>query len=94
MDKNDKHWVVDVDGCSAVGVLGVRNKARECRDIIYLCQPTGEKVELTLPTRSGAHLITKPFDLQHFKELCERRFGWDDIPEIKKNHLTLLYEDL
>lgn len=94
VDKNDKHWVVDVDGCSAAGAFGTRNKAWECRDIISLCQPAGEKVELILPTRSGVHLITKPFDLQHFKELCERGFGWDDIPEIKKNHLTLLYEDL
>lgn len=93
-DKDDKHWVVDIDNCSTPGVLGDRNKSWDCRDILSICQPTGDKVELVMPTRSGIHLITKPFDLQHFKELCNRGFGWDDIPEIKKNHLTLLFEDL
>ena len=93
-NKDDKHWVVDVDDCSAFGEFGERGKAWDCRDVISVCQPAGDKIELVMPTRSGVHLITKPFDVQHFKELCERGFGWNDIPEIKKNHLTLLYEEL
>lgn len=94
VDKDDKHWVVDVDDCSVFGKLGERSKAWDCRDVISVCKPTGDKIELVMPTRSGVHLITKPFDVQHFKELCERGFGWNEIPEIKKNHLTLLYEEL
>ena len=94
VDKSDKHWVVDVDDCSVFGKLGERSKAWDCRDVMSVCKPTGEKVELVMPTRSGVHLITKPFDVQHFKELCERGFGWNEIPEIKNNHLTLLYEEL
>lgn len=94
VDKDDKHWVVDVDNCSVFGKLGERSKAWDCRDVISVCKPTGEKIELVMPTRSGVHLITKPFNVQHFKELCERGFGWNEIPEIKKNHLTLLYEGL
>lgn len=87
VDKDDKHWVVDIDD------LGNMDKVWYCRDTLFRCQPTGEKVELVMPTRSGFHLITKPFDSLRFKELCKRAF-WDDIPEIKKNHLTLLFEDL
>ena len=94
VDKDDKHWVVDVDDCSVFGKLGERSKAWDYRDVMFVCKPTGEKIELVMPTRSGVHLITKPFDVQHFKELCEKGFGWNDIPEIKKNHLTLLYEEL
>lgn len=94
VDKDDKHWVVDVDNCSVFGKLGERSKAWDCRDVISVCKPTGEKIELVMPTRSGVHLITKPFDVQHFKELCERGFGWNETPEIKRNHLTLLYEAL
>ena len=94
VDKSDKHWVVDVDNCSVFSKLGQQSKAWDCRDIISMCKPTGDKIELVMPTRSGVHLITKPFDVQHFKELCERGFGWNEIPDIKKNHLTLLYEEL
>lgn len=94
VDKKDKHWVMDVDNCSVFGKLGERSKAWDCRDVISVCKPTGEKIELVMPTRSGVHLITKPFDVQHFKELCERGFGWNETPEIKRNHLTLLYEAL
>lgn len=94
VDKDNKHWVVDVDDCSVFGELGERCKAWDYRDVMSVCKPTGEKIELVMPTRSGVHLITKPFDVQHFKELCERGFGWNDIPDIKKNHLTLLYEEL
>ena len=94
VDKSDKHWVVDVDDCSVPGELWSKGKAWDCRDVLSICRPTGDKVELVLPTRSGVHLIVRPFDLHHFKELCERGFGWKDIPEIKKNHVTLLFEDL
>lgn len=55
-----------------------------------------ENVIYTMPTRSGFHIIARPFDIKMFKR------GWKDneelglygIPDIKENHLTLLYENL
>ena len=51
----------------------------------------------TMPTRSGFHLITHPFNLQKFNDGF-----WEnvtaksniEVPTINKNHLTLLYENL
>lgn len=94
VDKDGKHWVVDVDDPFIHGSCMDGNKLWDLKDTIHICKPLGDKVELTMPTRNGVHLITKPFDIQHFTELCEKGFGWKEVPEIKKNHLTLLYEEL
>lgn len=94
VDKDDKHWVVDVDDPFIHGSCMDGNKLWDLKDTIHICKPLGDKVELTMPTRNGVHLITKPFDIQQFTELCEKGFRWIPRPEIKKNHLTLLYEEL
>jgi hypothetical protein len=56
------------------------------------CKPEGIKAELALPTRSGFHLITRPFDVEEFQLMMKEREK--ELPEIKKNHLTLLFENL
>ena len=86
--KDDKYWVVDVDDCLYLGVTSAL-----IQSIISECDPNGDKVELILPTRTGIHLITRPFNLEQFNRLCEdTEIG--EIPDVKKNHLTLLFEDL
>ena len=51
----------------------------------------------TMPTRSGTHTITRPFNLKQFKdgfwEAITAQYNID-VPDVKKNHLTLLYENL
>lgn len=90
--KDDKHWVVDIDGDD---MYLAETTAAICETYINLsCKPEGDKVILTLPTRSGIHLITRPFDLQEFNRLCIERARFVAVPEVKKNHLTLLFEDL
>ena len=42
------------------------------------------KINATIPTKNGWHLITKPFNLQQFKE------KYPDI-DVQKNNPTLLY---
>lgn len=92
VDKDDRHWVVDVDGD---GMFLAETSAAICETYInLLCKPDGNKVELTIPTRSGIHLITRPFELQEFNRLCTEKAGFSSAPEVKKNHLTLLFEDL
>jgi hypothetical protein len=80
----DKQWVVDLDDCTINGVF-----PKLIKDIINSCKPDGNKIMAEFPTKSGVHIITTPFDRQQFMELCEEH----DV-DIKKNHLTLLYENL
>ena len=84
-DKDDKHWVVDIDDYEWRTVCYIEHLLNEC-------SPEGRKVELMLPTRIGVHLITKPFDIGEFQLILKE--AGRQVPEIKKNHLTLLFEDL
>ena len=91
VDKNDEHWLVDVDD-----FIGY-NTQEHCVTIsnfINDCRPYGDKIELMLPTKSGMHLITRPFDLNAFNGCMGVFTDWIPRPEVKKNHLTLLFEDL
>lgn len=83
----DKQWVVDLDNCK-IGDTFVN-----CiEDYIRDCEPFGvDKIITRMPTRSGVHLITTPFNRKQFSDKCKIH---TEIPDIKKNHLTLLYENL
>lgn len=84
---SDKHWVVDLDDCK------LHDEYPETvKELINLCKPNGNKIVAEFPTKSGVHIITTPFDRQQFVELCEEYDVKDT--DIKKNHLTLLYENL
>lgn len=58
-DKN-KSWILDFD--EAVDI----NNKTEVIDFINSLEPFGNKVLIELPTKSGIHLITKPFNLSTF----------------------------
>ena len=55
-----------------------------------------DNLVFVMPTKSGEHLICHPFNLKQFKDGFFDYFGkrFSEIPDVKKNHLTLLYEDL
>lgn len=83
----DKQWVVDLDDCK------LHDEYPETiKELINYCKPDGDKIVTEFPTKSGVHIITTPFDRQQFIELCEE-YDVKDV-DIKKNHLTLLYENL
>jgi len=70
-------WIVDLDECDEVNPEVV-----EC---INSLEPLGsEKIVATVPTKSGFHLITRPFRLDKFKT----RFPGIDV---HKNNPTILY---
>lgn len=83
----DKQWVIDCDDCKIHGVY-----TKIIKDLINSCKPDGNKIVTEFPTKSGVHIITTPFDRKQFTELCNTH-SVDDV-DIKKNHLTLLYENL
>lgn len=83
----DKQWVVDLDDCSIHG-----RYPEIIKELINFCKPDGDKIVTKFPTKTGVHIITTPFDRQQFTELCEE-YDIHDV-DIKKNHVTLLYENL
>lgn len=74
----EPRWVVDIDK-----QLSEEEYNRFLKYLTYL-EPLGNKVIVKIPTKNGIHLITKPFNIQQFKEQCS------DI-DVHKNNPTLLY---
>lgn len=88
LDGIEKRWVVDCDNC---------NKSSDyvkeiCRIISNCDSGYDDPFVCVLNTKSGCHIITHPFNLKQFNDLCE--YNKVDKPDVKKNHITLLYENL
>lgn len=86
---DDDKWVVDIDG-------EVSDEYQyELREYIDSMQSGHERnVVFAMPTRSGLHLICHAFNLKQFKDDFPKSFPMKTLPDVKKNHLTLLYENL
>ena len=82
--KKKKRWVVDIDNLKdRESILKIIRNCESKYDDPYVCD---------IPTRNGCHIIAHPFNLQRFNEVCKKENI--EAPEVKKNHLTLLYENL
>ena len=85
-DKGNSVWVVDIDKENLDSINVIKHYINEVK-------PTNtEKILFEMPTKSGIHLITKGFDLKTFNDNCKNELGYK--VDVKKNHLTLLYENL
>ena len=85
-DKGNSVWVVDIDKENLDSINVIKHYINEVK-------PTNtEKILFEMPTKSGIHLITKGFDLKTFNDNCKNKLGYK--VDVKKNHLTLLYENL
>ena len=85
----DKTWIIDLDDCSVDD-----KKVKKVYEILDHIKPYNtEKAIAQFPTKSGVHLITRPFDMKEFSLVYGGCFN-DETADIKKNHLTLLYENL
>lgn len=76
----ESRWVVDID-CSLEKMIywwDIKEYINE------KCEPVGNKIISIIPTKSGNHLITSPFNIKQFKE------KYPDI-DVHKNNPTLLY---
>lgn len=86
-DKN-KTWIVDIDKDEVIWLAQII-------DAIQPCEPLGDKIVVQIPSKSGVHLITKPFNVEQFKinfrnEL--KAYQMDEINiEIHKDNPTNLY---
>lgn len=84
----EKRWVIDIDDCE-----NDNQYLYYVREAINRCSTKYDNaIVTTLPTKSGFHIITRPFNTYEFNKHCENM--GIKMPEIKKNHITLLYENL
>ena len=88
LDGPEKRWVLDIDDMSIND-----ERLKKYSNIIESCESKYSPIIILInPTKTGVHIITHPFNSEKFKNICiENNL---DIPEIKKNHITLLYENL
>lgn len=87
-NKNENRWIIDLDSCE-----GDSKKVKEILQLIKKCDSKYDDPFITsFNTKSGVHLITHPFNLDQFSDLC--KLSNVDKPEILKNRITLLYENI
>ena len=83
--RDERLWVVDVDSRDKEEVDTALNR------IMFRCSSVFENpVITTIPTAHGVHIITRPFNTKIFSEEYILD-GRHEVPEIKKEALTLLY---
>lgn len=98
-DTHNKLWIIDVDEDDVddenTNVFQLAMKYK--RIVTDFCKPYNTQFDL-IPTRTGLHLITKPFDVNAFNvtlKACNMREHNERTHAIiKKNHITLVYENL
>lgn len=78
-DGAEKTWIVDIDTKDETFI-------KEVSDVVNACMPVGDKVVDLIPTKNGFHLITKPFNIQEFRQTYK-----EGEIDIQKNNPTLLY---
>lgn len=88
----DKRWVVDVDDVfDENGNVINQGKINLYKLLIRTCSPSyGDNIIEEFRTKTGIHLITKPFNRWEFDN---NKPDWMEKADevIKKNHLTLVY---
>lgn len=94
VERGNNLWVVDSDEkiddmqLNALCLYIDSMESGYDRNVVYI-----------MPTKSGNHLICHPFNLNQFHQefndenLYIRQYA-GNVPDVKKNHLTLLYENL
>ena len=92
--KNADTWIIDVDDIDL-------NKEEDnvfienLKHLINKCQSKYNPVIIgEVPTRSGLHILTRPFNMNEYKKYWEQLNNDREFSDIKKNHITLLYENI
>lgn len=74
-NEKQKKWIVDIDRNELVWLEQIINSVQES-------EPNGNKIIIQLPTKSGVHLITKPFNVIQFKENLKNELSKYSMNEI------------
>jgi len=90
--KGSNTWVIDVDDDT---LKDDEHAVDDTINVIRGCESKyGNPIIKVLLTKSGVHIISRPFNLKTFDDAWEIKYPNIRKPEIKKNHLTLLYENV
>ena len=90
-DRKKQLWIIDVDKDDSFG-KSVDELTDLCIKTIESCKPY-KKIVTVIPTKSGKHIITHPFDASEFYlKIGELVKLGSNL--IKKNDMTLLYENI
>ena len=87
--KGNKTWIVDIDNTNVDSKI-----VKDIKDIIVnYCQPFDvEKIVAVIPTKSGVHLITRPFNHETFNRMFSHvKMSIENEVDIKKDNPTVLY---
>ena len=87
--KGNKTWIVDIDNTNVDSKI-----VKDIKDIIVnYCQPFDvEKIVAVIPTKSGVHLITRPFNQETFYRMFSQfKLSNEKEVDIKKDNPTVLY---
>ena len=76
----NKTWILDIDMEDIYKGLDTR----QIKPLIEAAKPIGAKIIAEIPSKTGFHLITKPFDMREFSK------AYPSI-EIKKDNPTNIY---
>ena len=96
VERADQLWIVDVDKEDAdhysLGTpITVDELVEDYIKIIESCEPK-KKIVTVIPTKSGKHIITHPFNIKQFEARAPHCKSMDAF--VKKNNSTLLYENI
>lgn len=87
-NEKTKKWIIDIDKDEVIWLEQIINA-------IQPCEPLGDKIVTQIPSKSGIHLITTPFNVKQFQDNFAdelRAYGMDYIEiEIHKDNPTNLY---
>lgn len=94
--KNNNVWLIDVDD---IDLENEKDKLYISKliNLINSCTSTYNTIMLDqIPTKSGLHILTRPFNAEQYKRVWIAMFNHigREFPEIKRNHITLLYENI
>lgn len=96
VERADQLWIIDVDKEDADhynmnATMTVDDLVDSYIKIIESCEPR-KKVVSVIPTKSGKHIITHPFNIIEFGARTPRNKPIDAF--VKKNSPTILYENI
>lgn len=90
--ESEKRWVVDIDS----DVIHLKDEVRQVIEILQSkIKGHNYRILAEIPTRSGVHLITNPFNMHLFRKIMVERAnpsedGYLKI-DVQKNSPTILY---
>lgn len=96
VERSEQLWIIDVDKedvdhYSLNAPITIDDLADNYIKIVESCEPK-KKIVTVIPTRSGRHIITHPFNTVEFMSKASCNKTVDGL--IKKNNNTLLYENI